>query len=48
MEGRDELLQWAKEKKVFLKGIRPARIPGRGIGIVAHRKLKVGFLSPWL
>jgi hypothetical protein len=32
---------WAKDKGVELNGIKPVAIPGRGIGVVASRRLKV-------
>ncbi|MCJ1402114.1 hypothetical protein MMC11_005333 [Xylographa trunciseda] len=36
------LLCWAKEKGVELNGINPQRMPGRGLGVVAIRRLKAG------
>ncbi|KLU83264.1 hypothetical protein MAPG_02328 [Magnaporthiopsis poae ATCC 64411] len=40
MESHELLLQWAEAQGIELRGIRPDRIPGRGIGIIATRKLK--------
>ncbi|KAL8350996.1 hypothetical protein RB601_000849 [Gaeumannomyces tritici] len=44
MESHELLLQWAEAQGIELRGIRPDRIPGRGIGIIATRKLKEGEL----
>lgn len=41
MESHEELLAWAIERGVKLNAIEPKRIPGRGIGIVAARAIKV-------
>jgi hypothetical protein len=41
MEVPQDLFRWAKDKGVELNGIKPQRIPGRGIGIIATRRLKV-------
>ena len=37
----DALVSWAVAQGVELAGIQPRAIPGRGVGIVATRKLKV-------
>ncbi|KAI0384344.1 SET domain-containing protein [Hypomontagnella monticulosa] len=42
MEPHEELLDWATSQGVKLNGIAPKRIPGRGIGLVATRKIKSG------
>lgn len=34
---------WAKERGVTVNAVRPARIRGRGLGIVATRRIKVPF-----
>jgi hypothetical protein len=34
-------LPWAESKGVKLKGVEPRILPGRGIGIVATRDIKV-------
>lgn len=34
---------WAKERGVTVNAVRPARIRGRGLGIVAARRIKVPF-----
>jgi hypothetical protein len=41
MEAVDKLLEWAETEGVKLNGIKPSLIPGRGIGIVAQRDIKV-------
>lgn len=42
MENTRRLLRWAKDTQgVQLNGIEPKSLPGRGIGIVASRKIKV-------
>lgn len=42
MENTRRLLRWANDTQgVQLNGIEPRSIPGRGIGIVASRKIKV-------
>lgn len=42
MENTRRLLRWAKDTQgVQLNGIEPRSLPGRGIGIVASRKIKV-------
>ncbi|KAK3328193.1 hypothetical protein B0T19DRAFT_184549 [Cercophora scortea] len=37
-----DLLRWGKEKGVKLNGVKPTRIPGQGMGVVATRRLKPG------
>lgn len=39
---------WAKERGVTVNAVRPARIRGRGLGIVATRRIKVPVLSEGL
>ena len=41
MEAIEKLLDWATARGVVLDGIGPKPLPGRGIGIVATRELKV-------
>ena len=41
MEVAQNLVRWAKDKGVVLNGIKPQKISGRGLGVVATRKLKV-------
>jgi hypothetical protein len=36
-----DLIEWAKECGVAINGIKPARLPHKGIGILATRPLKV-------
>ncbi len=36
-----ELIDWAEKRGVQLDGIEPALLPGRGIGIVASRRIEV-------
>lgn len=35
------LITWAKAQGVAINGIQPSKIPGRGTGILATRKIKV-------
>ena len=37
----DTLLEWAKDRGIEWYGVAPRRMPGRGIGMVATRPLKV-------
>lgn len=46
MDPLDELITWAAAKGVKLNGIKPARMPGRGVGVVATRQIAVSFISP--
>lgn len=41
MDIYDTLLLWAIDQGIELLGISPQQIPGRGIGLVATRPLKV-------
>ena len=41
MGEQDDLVRWAKENGVLCKGVCPTSIPGRGVGMVARRHLKV-------
>lgn len=41
MDPLEELITWATAKGVKLNGIKPARMPGRGVGIVATRQVTV-------
>jgi hypothetical protein len=41
MDILQDLLHWAKDKGVELNGIKLRRVPGRGTGVIATRKLKV-------
>jgi hypothetical protein len=36
-----EFKAWAEEKGVKISGLSVAKLPGKGIGVVANRKLKV-------
>ena len=40
-EEHDVFTAWAKERGVKINAVRPAKIPGRGLGIVATCKIKV-------
>ncbi|MCJ1394651.1 hypothetical protein MMC18_007531 [Xylographa bjoerkii] len=42
MEDFQDLISWAMGKGVELDGIKPQRIPNRGLGVVATRSLKAG------
>lgn len=41
METYDEFLRWAQDGGVELNGIAPRSLPGRGIGIVVTKPIKV-------
>jgi len=41
MDVYEELLRWATDQGIEIHGIEPQRIPGRGIGIVATKPIKV-------
>lgn len=36
-----QLLKWAKEQGITTNGVGPAKIPGKGLGVVAERGIKV-------
>lgn len=38
----EDFAAWAASKGVVLSGIEPRAIPGRGIGLVTTREIKVG------
>ncbi|KAK2075041.1 hypothetical protein P8C59_009200 [Phyllachora maydis] len=42
MDPIDQLTEWAQEQGIVLDGVKPRRIPGKGIGIVATKRLKPG------
>ena len=44
MEILQDLVYWAEDTGVELNGIKPWQVPGRGIGVVTTRNLKV--MSP--
>jgi hypothetical protein len=37
---------WAEEQGVVINGVAPAEVDGKGVGIVATKRLKVSFV--WL
>lgn len=37
------LITWAKAQGVVIDAIQPSKIPGRGTGILATRKIKVNW-----
>ena len=37
---------WAKERGVWINGVGPAKLPGRGLGIVALQHIKVQVSEP--
>jgi hypothetical protein len=41
MDVFDELIFWAQDRGVELHGVAPHTLPGRGVGIVATKPLKV-------
>lgn len=45
MDPLDELISWATAKGVKMNGIRPERMPGRGVGIVATQQITVSFFN---
>jgi hypothetical protein len=45
METYEKLIDWAQEQGVQLHGVAPQPIPGRGVGIIATKPLKVS-ISP--
>ena len=34
-------IEWAKKSGIMVNGVGPAKIPGRGIGIIAERPIQV-------
>jgi hypothetical protein len=38
-------VKWAKERGVAINGVKPARIPHKGMGVVATRPLMVNALE---
>lgn len=34
--------EWALDQGVIVNGVTPARFPGRGLGMIATRQIKVG------
>lgn len=38
------LITWAKTQGVVIDAIQPSKIPGRGTGILATRKIKVNWV----
>lgn len=45
-EDHEAFTEWAMERGVEALGVAPARFPGRGLGMIATRKIKVGTLNP--
>lgn len=41
MDPVDQLLRWAEEQGICLNGIMPRHLPGRGVGVIATRSIKV-------
>lgn len=39
------LMEWAKERGVTINGVQPARLPHKGMGVIATRPLKVHTLE---
>ena len=37
----DQFTAWAKEQGVKINGVGPAKISGRGLGIIAQRRIEV-------
>ena len=40
----EDFLVWSKQQNIDMNGVTPARLHGRGLGIVAQRPLKVSHL----
>ncbi|MCJ1469926.1 hypothetical protein MMC07_008570 [Pseudocyphellaria aurata] len=34
--------EWTKKQKIIINGVGPAKVPGRGLGITAQRKIEAG------
>lgn len=41
-EDHEAFTEWALAQGIFTNGVTPARFPGRGLGMMATRKIKVG------
>jgi hypothetical protein len=41
-EDHEVFTEWAMARGVEAFGVAPARFPGRGLGMIATRKIKVG------
>ena len=37
----EHFITWAKNQGVKISGVGPAKIPGRGLGIIAQRRIEV-------
>lgn len=44
----EEFITWAKDQGVKVNGCRAAKIGGRGLGMVAERRLEVIEHSTWI
>ena len=43
-EIRERFFTWAIDQGILMSGVKPVNIPGRGIGIVAERRINVPYL----
>ncbi len=43
----EQFTAWAKKQGVKISGVAPFEIPGRGLGIVAQRRIEVTKLQTW-
>lgn len=41
-EDHEAFTKWAFTQGIIANGVTPARFPGRGLGMIATRKIKVG------
>lgn len=39
--GHDRFARWAKDQGIQVNGVRPAKTPNGGLGIIANRNIKV-------
>jgi hypothetical protein len=37
----EEFIQWVTDRKGRINGVAPGKLPGKGIGLVATRKIQV-------
>ena len=37
----EHFIEWAEGKGIQINGVKPAKIPGRGLGIIAMRSINV-------
>lgn len=37
----ERFIQWAREQNIRINGVGPAQVSGRGLGIIAQRRIEV-------